>query len=352
MEKTIPNGKKQQVLEVGPLLIIWLLPCLALLALLLIILHVSYVMIQKLVDFTTSKITSTRANYKKSKRFAQSQTKFWPSFTKNTNICEIKAFFGLLYIQSIFKSYHEDVRSMWATDGTGRPIFRATMSLARFSFLLSCLRFDNVETRKERVKTDKLAAMSELFDEFVARSKSCYSLGIYLTVDEMLVPFRGRCGFRMYIPNKPAKYGIKMQVLADAKTHYLVNAEIYVGSEIKVNGAKKPTLSNPTRVVLRLVECVKGTNRNITGDNWYSSVELVDELKKNSLTYVGTLRKNKKSVPPEFLPNQKSAIHLLTFGFISSTTIVSYVPKKVKALYYFLACIMTILSTKQPKSLR
>ncbi|XP_050296467.1 uncharacterized protein LOC126736246 [Anthonomus grandis grandis] len=115
----------------------------------------------------------------------------------------------------------------------------------------------------------------------------------------MLVPFRGRCGFRMYIPNKPAKYGIKVQVLSDAKTHYLVDAKIYAGSEIKVDGTKKPTLSNPTRVVLRLVEAlVKGTKRNITGDNWYSSVEFVDELKKNSLAYMGTLRKNKKSVPP------------------------------------------------------
>ncbi|XP_050303727.1 piggyBac transposable element-derived protein 3-like [Anthonomus grandis grandis] len=286
-------------------------------------------MIQKLVDFTNLKITSTRENCKKSKRFAQSQTKFWPSFTENTNICEIKTFFGLLNLQSIFKSNHEDVRSIWATDGTGRPIFRATMSLARFSFLLSCLRFDNVETRKERVKTDKLTAVSELFDEFVARSKSCYSPGIYLTVDEMFVPFRGKCGFRMNIPNKPAKYGIKVHVLADAKTHYLVDAKIYAGSEIKVDGAKKPTLSNPTRVVLRLVECVKGTNRNITGDNWYSSVELVDELKKNSLTYVGILRKNKKSVPPEFLPNR---FHSSTFEFTSSTTIVSYMPKKSKTV--------------------
>ncbi|XP_050306964.1 uncharacterized protein LOC126743786 [Anthonomus grandis grandis] len=149
----------------------------------------------------------------------------------------------------------------------------------------------------------------------------------------MLVPFRGRCGFRMYIPKKPAKYGIKVQVLADAKTHYLIDAEIYAGSEIKVDGAKKPTLSNPTRVVLRLVECVKGTNRNITGDNWYRSVELVD--KRGHLTYVGTLRKNKKSVPPEFLPNRKCAIHSSTFGFTSSTTIVSYVPKKSKSVILF-----------------
>jgi len=28
-------------------------------------------------------------------------------------------------------------------------------------------------------------------------------------VDEQLLGFRGRCGFRMYVPNKLVKYGIK-----------------------------------------------------------------------------------------------------------------------------------------------
>lgn len=71
--------------------------------------------------------------YKMSKRF-QSQKKFAPYFTENTNMFKAKAFFGLLYLQTIFKSGNEDIRSMWAADGTGRPIFRATMCLARFSF--------------------------------------------------------------------------------------------------------------------------------------------------------------------------------------------------------------------------
>lgn len=132
--------------------------------------------------------------------------------------------------------------------------------------LLNYIRLDNVITRKERVKTDSLAAVSEFFDEFVARSKSCYSPVIYLTVDKMLVQFHGRCAVPMYVPNKPAKYEIKVQILADAKTHYFINSEIYSGSEIKAPGAPKPT-SNPTRVVLRLAVCYIGSNRSIAGDN-------------------------------------------------------------------------------------
>lgn len=41
--------------------------------------------------------------------------------------------------------------------------------------------------------------------------------------------------------------------------------------------------------VLKLVEHIENTNRNITADNWFTAIELVDELKKKSLTYVGTM---------------------------------------------------------------
>lgn len=147
---------------------------------------------------------------------------------KNTDKLEIEAFIGLLYLQGLFKSGHEDLR-LWATDGTGRDLFRATMPLARFSFLLCCIRFDDETTRADRRKENKLAPISEMFDKFVTNSKQNYTPGDIMTVDEMLVPFRGRCGFRMFIPNKPAKYGIKVQILADSQTHDMLNAEIYTG---------------------------------------------------------------------------------------------------------------------------
>jgi hypothetical protein len=46
-----------------------------------------------------------------------------------------------------------------------------------------------------------------------------------------LIPFRGRCRFRMYMLSKPAKYGIKVMCLTDAHSSYLYNAYIYVGKD-------------------------------------------------------------------------------------------------------------------------
>ncbi|XP_030762210.1 uncharacterized protein LOC115887027 [Sitophilus oryzae] len=143
----------------------------------------------------------------------------------------------------------------------------------------------------------------------------------------------------MFIPSKPAKYGIKVQILTDATTHYMVNAEIYCGTEIET-AEPKSKLSNPTRVVLRLAQYVEGTKRNITGDNRYSSVEL--EVLKEKKTYVGTLKRNKRGIPLEFLPHRNRQVDFSIFGFSASNTIVSHVPKKGKGV--------SLLSSMHPSS--
>lgn len=56
----------------------------------------------------------------------------------------------------------------------------------------------------------------------------------------------------------------------------------------------------------------------MTPDNWFSFILLALTLKEMKLIYVGTLRKNKAEVPPEFLPgkrkkrNQHFTVSLMT----------------------------------------
>lgn len=95
---------------------------------------------------------------------------------------------------------------------------------------------------------------------------------------------------------------------------------------------KKKKLKIPTQSVIRLAKPIEATNRNITADNWFSSIELVEKLKSMKLTYVGTLRKNKKEIPPCFLPNRKREVGSCLYGFTKDITIISFVPKKGKAV--------------------
>jgi hypothetical protein len=66
---------------------------------------------------------------------------------------------------------------------------------------------------------------------FTKNSRDSYHPSKYLTVDEMLLNYQGRCSFRMYIPSKASKFGIKIFCAVDPKTMYLVNSSVYLGKQ-------------------------------------------------------------------------------------------------------------------------
>ena len=90
-------------------------------------------------------------------------------------------------------------------------------------------------------------------------------------------------------------------------------------------------------MVLDLCEPYFNTNRIITADNYFSSIPLAKKLNENKLSFVGTLRKNKKEIPVNFLPNKSREVNSYIFGFNENLTLVSYVPKINKSVIFFLS---------------
>lgn len=161
----------------------------------------------------------------------------------------MRAYYGLLLLAGAYRPCGESITELWNCK-RGRPIFAATMSESRFRLITRCIRFDDKEQRVlERVR-DKLAPIRVVFDKWVYRIRSAYCPGDYITVDEQLLPYRGRTPFTQYIPSKPAKYGIKIWVAADAETFYACNMQVYVGDDrncaVEANQGQ--------RVVLDMVE--------------------------------------------------------------------------------------------------
>lgn len=112
----------------------------------------------------------------------------------------------------------------------------------------------------------------------------------------MLVGFRGRCAFQIYIKSKPRQYGLKIMCFYDTKMYYLLNAFIYSGKSME---------PNPRKLFVSTLNVLSLTNRNITNDNWFTSIELLDKLKKLTLIWVGTMRKNKREIPANTLSNKR-----------------------------------------------
>ena len=57
-----------------------------------------------------------------------------------------------------------------------------------------------------------------------------------LSVDEAMIPFKGRLSIKQYMKDKPTKWGIKVFVLADSKTSYTVRLQVYTEEKFKFGG--------------------------------------------------------------------------------------------------------------------
>lgn len=97
-----------------------------------------------------------------------------------------------------------------------------------------------------------------------------------------------------------------------------------------VNGVRE--VNQGRRVVTDLVNRYYGSWRGVTCDNFFTSIPLATELYANELTITGTLRSNKTEIPKAFFPSKKREELSSLFGFTTNLTLVSYVPKKNRAV--------------------
>ena len=108
--------------------------------------------------------------------------------------------------------------------------------------------------------------------------------------------------------------------------------DVYKGREIG-----EPREANlGSKVVLKLSEPFQKSERNITSDNFFTNLELGRKLLQN-LTIMGTIRKNRKELPAEFMSTKDRKKFTTLYGYQKETIIASYCPKKGK--------MVTLLST-------
>ncbi|XP_018404606.1 PREDICTED: piggyBac transposable element-derived protein 4-like [Cyphomyrmex costatus] len=247
------------------------------------------------------------------------------SYYRATTMIEMKAFVGLLYYLGANRNNKVTTGELWSRQ-FGTMLCKVTMSQHRFKFLSSKIRFDDKSTRAERRQEDGLAPVREIWDIFIKNCELNYSPGQFVTIDEQLLGFRGRFSSRVYIKSKPARYGIKIVSINDAKTYYMFNALPYVG-KVPANRGE----SVPSYYVRKLSEPIYNTSRNITCDNWFSSVEIFNSMRiDHGLTMVGTVRKNKRQLPESFRKNASPGT--TRYGYDGHNVLVSFCPKRNKVV--------------------
>ena len=127
----------------------------------------------------------------------------------------------------------------------GSQIIQNTMSRERFESLLKFWHFSNNNDKNSN--QDRLSKLKPLLDLLKERFSSVYMPGSIISIDESMIPWRGRLLFKQYIPGKAHKYDVKMYKLATTNG-YVWNYVIYIGEQF--NG-RCWTCSNSSNETIR-----------------------------------------------------------------------------------------------------
>ena len=117
------------------------------------------------------------------------------------------------------------------------------------------------------------------------------------TIDEGMQKYDGRSFLKQYMADKPCKRGLKFYLRNDSETGYLQEFELYLGKRGPVD--TKSGFGIFFDVVDRLTSKIQFKNHRVFVDNLYTSVPIMQHLQRNGIYCCGTLRSNRKNIPPE-----------------------------------------------------
>ncbi|XP_069104408.1 piggyBac transposable element-derived protein 4-like [Argopecten irradians] len=171
------------------------------------------------------------------------------------------------------------------------------MSRDRFMNVMSFFHLCDNNTAVQR-GLDGYSPLQKLgrpYTDILKSFENCYNPGRNIAIDEGMIPWRGKLNFRVYSPDKPIKYGLKMYMLCDSANGYCSRLELYTGRE----GVQLDCSGNGSTyyVVMRLMEPNLNKGHHLYTDNYYSSPQLFYDLFMNATLACGTLRSNRRGVP-------------------------------------------------------
>ena len=185
---------------------------------------------------------------------------------------------------------------------------------------------------RDNPANDKLFKVRPLLDRLANTFRKEYRPSKFVSIDEGMVKYKGRLGFKQYMPTKPVKWGIKVWVHADATNSFVSTMQAYTGKK----NAGQPEHGLGHRVVCDLVSNLKGKNYHIFSNNFFTSARLVEDLLSNKLYLCGTTHANRTDFPKD-LKAKKPKVKALHRGeslFHQKGNIVASVWKDKKAMAF------------------
>ncbi|KAB0790447.1 hypothetical protein PPYR_15169 [Photinus pyralis] len=196
---------------------------------------------------------------------------------------EMKAFLGILLLSGYAPMPRR--KMYWQSQkDTNNQLVCEAMSRDRFTFSMSNFHVCNND---ELDANDRFAKLRPLFKMMNERFQSFAPHEENHSVDETMVPYFGRHGCKQ---GKPIRWGFKFWTGATPKG-YVVWSEPYQGKS-----SVKHDFGLGGSVILAYTEVLKNMDMqpyHIFVDNFFTSIPLLEELKRRRFRATGTLRDNR-----------------------------------------------------------
>ncbi|XP_032227553.1 piggyBac transposable element-derived protein 4-like [Nematostella vectensis] len=150
----------------------------------------------------------------------------------------------------------------------------------RFEEIAQFLHFSdpNNEPQRGDADYDRLFKVRPVLSDVLKSIQQTYEPSKDMSVNEGMIAFKGRLGFRQYMPAKPTKYGIKVWMAADPNNGYVCNYKVYLGQE---NRQRVHGLCYD--VVMDMAKPFLNSYRHIFCDTFFTTVRLFDYLIKKPM---------------------------------------------------------------------
>ena len=250
---------------------------------------------------------------------------------------ELKAYFGLYTVANDFIVTLSDRRffiqdeSKWLFHTPG------------FSNVFTCKRYEEIKCYlhfcdpyieipdRSSPNYDPLYKTRPFISHLQEKFKTLWIPRPNVSIDEAMVPFKGRLGIKQFISNKPVSFGVKLWELGESATGYCYKFDVYI---CKSKNDTNPVLGKSATVVLNLVKGLENKNYNVYFDNYYTSVPLLLALAEKGIGACGTIRANHKYYPKDVLTADVKRKLRGTFAWRSNGLLLALMWKDRKSIVF------------------
>ena len=219
---------------------------------------------------------------------------------RNVSYKEMRAYFGFQIVMGIVVAPNLDM--YWCSDPTFSPSdICERMTRDRYDRISRYFHVADTTNNPPRGQPghDKLGHVRPILETVRKTMMNNYRPHKEVSVDEAMIGFTGRLGFKQYLPMKPTKRGIKVWVRADPYNGYVNDIQVYLGKE-NSNGDR----GLGERVVTDLTRDIWNNGHHVYCDNFFTTVRLFEELQQHGTYACGTVRSNRQGLPDQ-IKNQK-----------------------------------------------